>query len=330
MATIKAGTYRFNDVLISPSAGLEQIIAFEVSLNIGGVGEVNANCSKIKVEKTEAYNAPNMQFYVLNTTPNIGLPADGAYSTVYFAEGDEWTPSIGGIQLQTIVIPEDAEVSDEFATWFAANTTSEMVLPEDKTNILYDGKCIASLEAGQTATLPCEGKEMATDIAVIAPKSGGDGEFPADRYFEGGYAEVNLPNATKIKQYSFYYDANLTNINMPNVTSIGQYAFYCCSNLALTELPSGLTSIGSSAFHSCANLALTELPSGLTSIKNYAFHSIPSLETITFKGQPQTIANGVFSGCNNLKTINVPWAEGAVAYAPWGATNATINYNYKG
>jgi hypothetical protein len=26
----------------------------------------------------------------------------------------------------------------------------------------------------------------------------------------------------------------------------------------------------------------------------------------------------------------VPWAEGAVANAPWGATNATINYNYTG
>ena len=29
-----------------------------------------------------------------------------------------------------------------------------------------------------------------------------------------------------------------------------------------------------------------------------------------------------------VKTVNVPWAEGAVASAPWGA--ATVNYNYTG
>jgi hypothetical protein len=30
----------------------------------------------------------------------------------------------------------------------------------------------------------------------------------------------------------------------------------------------------------------------------------------------------------NLMTINVPWSEGEVINAPWGASNATINYNY--
>lgn len=42
------------------------------------------------------------------------------------------------------------------------------------------------------------------------------------------------------------------------------------------------------------------------------------------------IAADAFEGCTNLITINVPWVEGAVANAPWGATNATINYNYTG
>jgi hypothetical protein len=31
-----------------------------------------------------------------------------------------------------------------------------------------------------------------------------------------------------------------------------------------------------------------------------------------------------------ITTINVPWAQDAVANAPWGATNATINYNHVG
>ena len=49
---------------------------------------------------------------------------------------------------------------------------------------------------------------------------------------------------------------------------------------------------------------------------------------LTFQGTPETISKTAFSGCSNLTTINAPWAEGAVANAPWGATNATINYNY--
>ena len=37
----------------------------------------------------------------------------------------------------------------------------------------------------------------------------------------------------------------------------------------------------------------------------------------------------MFNNCLNLKTINVPWGENIFGGAPWGATNATINYNYK-
>lgn len=105
------------------------------------------------------------------------------------------------------------------------------------------------------------------------------------------------------------YDAsgNLIEAKLYGHSKIRDYAFQNCTKLALTSLPSGLTSIGSSAFQNCT---------GLTSI--------------TFTGTPTSIASNAFSSCTNLTTINVPWAEGAVANAPWGATNATINYNYTG
>lgn len=67
---------------------------------------------------------------------------------------------------------------------------------------------------------------------------------------------------------------------------------------------------------------------GYTKIRDYAFYNCSALESITFEGTPTTINGNAFTGCTNLLTINVPWAEGAVANAPWGATNATINYNY--
>ena len=92
----------------------------------------------------------------------------------------------------------------------------------------------------------------------------------------------------------------------------------------------GYTVIRDNAFYSCSSLALTSLPSGITNIGNYAFQSCSSLASLTFEGKPTSISNSAFRSCTNLTTINVPWAEGEVANAPWGATNATINYNYTG
>ena len=126
------------------------------------------------------------------------------------------------------------------------------------------------------------------------------------------------------------YDANgqLIDAVMHGYTQIRSNAFAYCGGLVSVSGISAITSIGYSAFQNCNNLALTSLPAGLTSIANYTFQNCIGLTTITFEGTPQSINSSAFSDCTNLTTINVPWAEGAVANAPWGATNATINYNY--
>jgi hypothetical protein len=163
----------------------------------------------------------------------------------------------------------------------------------------------------------------------------------------------NIPDGTtSIGQYLFYHCDNLVNVNIPNsvtsinhfafswcgylaltslpntITSIGNSAFSSCWRLALTSLPNTITSIGNSAFSSCMQLALTTLPSGLTAIGSQAFYNCTSLTNITFLGTPTTINSNAFQNCTNLTTIHVPWQEGEVANAPWGATNATIIYNY--
>ena len=71
-----------------------------------------------------------------------------------------------------------------------------------------------------------------------------------------------------------------------------------------------------------------ELPDSLTLIGNYAFYACTSLTDVTFQGTPTSISASAFQYCINLTAINVPWSSGAVAGAPWGATNATITYNY--
>ena len=143
----------------------------------------------------------------------------------------------------------------------------------------------------------------------------------------------SLPEGlTSIGEHAFRGCTNLALTSLPaGVTSIGHLAFFNCANLALTSLPEGLTSIGNAAFSGCTNLALTSLPESLKSIGDNAFQNCTSLTSIIFKRIPTTIIpSTAFSGCTNLTDIKVPWPEGAVGNAPWGATNATIIYNYTG
>lgn len=183
---------------------------------------------------------------------------------------------------------------------------------------------------------------------------GGEADSSFKDVIEGTAVNPTLPiDLTKIRDYAFFNATKLALTSLPNgVTSIGDQAFYNCQSLVLTSLPSGITKIRNSAFHSCSKLALTSLPDGVTSIGSYAFYkctrlaitSIPAgvtsiannafhncygLKQITFKGTPSSIEANSFIN-TNITTFNVPWAEGAVANAPWGATNATINYNYTG
>ena len=139
-----------------------------------------------------------------------------------------------------------------------------------------------------------------------------------------------LPNGvTSIGNSAFDSCTNLALTSLPNgLTSIDTFAFSICTNLALTSLPNGLTSIGRYAFQRCTNLALTSLPDTLTDIADYAFSGCTGLTEITFKVKPNHIYTSIFERCTNLTTIRVPWAEGEVFGAPFGATNATLIYNY--
>ena len=203
-------------------------------------------------------------------------------------------------------------------------------------NIKYKNNSIAELPDTGTKTLKTAGKYCEDDITVEYAKPAGGGSGATEPYVEEVYDNNNLISATlhghkAIRDYGFYRSGNLTSINFPiGLTRIGNYAFSFCHELSLTSLPSGITSLGNDAFRYCEKLNITRLPSSLKYIYNTAFEVCKGLTSITFEGTPTSISSSAFKGCTNLTTINVPWAEGEVANAPWGATNATINYNYTG
>lgn len=173
-------------------------------------------------------------------------------------------------------------------------------------------------------------------------------------YEDNTIQQITMPNVTEIGAYAFKSCKNLVKATFPetlttlgnssfhgcskleiakipdSVVSMGEYAFFSCSKLAATSLPENLSALKSYTFYQCDLLAISSIPASVTSIESRAFSGCKGITSLTFKGTPTSISSNVFEYCTNLLTINVPWAEGAVANAPWGATNATINYNYGG
>lgn len=141
-------------------------------------------------------------------------------------------------------------------------------------------------------------------------------------------------SVTTIGERAFYGCDNLTSVVIPHgITIIASSAFTGCQNLTSVQLPETLTILSSMAFFDCG-MSEIEIPEKVDEIRMYAFENCPNLTTVTFKGTPteihaQTFGNLTSTSSPNLTTINVPWAEGEVENAPWGAHNATINYNYK-
>ena len=196
--------------------------------------------------------------------------------------------------------------------------------------LTYKGSTIAEMNATGSKTLKTSGKYCEGDIGVsyVKPSSGGSDEL-AKKIITREEDITELPSdITKIGSYAFYNNNNLVLTSLPNsITIIGSFAFSGCDNLALTSLPEGLNNINNNAFNGCTKLALTSLPNSIVGIWENAFAYCTGLTTITFKTKPIVISNDSFYGCTNLTDIYVPWAEGAVPGAPWGADNATIHYN---
>lgn len=176
-------------------------------------------------------------------------------------------------------------------------------------NISTNGKTTLA-----TAGKYCD-RNIDVNVSVAGGGSGGNGsgfwdETTVKNFIEGKTATITFPDGlTKIKTHAFYS---------------------CVFAQESLSIPEGITNINAQAFQSALGFTTLILPSTLSYIGNYAFQSCITLDSVTFKSNPSGMNGGTFNGCSGIKTINVPWAEGEVDYAPWGATNATINYNYTG
>ena len=141
--------------------------------------------------------------------------------------------------------------------------------------------------------------------------------------------QIELPDTvTTIDSMAFYNCRQIELSTLPrDLEMIGSAAFYYCQKLKRLKFNNALKSIGSNAFYYCTEMDVVDLPSSLTNVNSQAFYNNNALQCVLFHGKPTSINSSAFSYCMNLKDIYVPWAQGEVSYAPWGATNATVHYN---
>ena len=285
-----------------------------ITVNIG------ANVTKIPAYLFHPYSSGN-------SAPNI--------VTVNFAEGSV-CESIGNYafaycnNMKSVTIPDSITNINERAFYICSNLAS-VTIPDSVESLgsYAFASCTALSELtignsvqniGSYAFRNCSNLTSVTipdNVATI-------GDFA----FRNCYAltEINF-NAIELQlsssnNYSgIFYRENepgndiIVNIG-ENVSKITPYLFCSYSgdssngsiNVTAVNFSSNskCKSINQKSFFGCKNLTQIILPSSVTSIHTDSF------------GQ-----------CTSLTDIYVPWAEGAVKNAPWGATNATIHYNYK-
>lgn len=166
-------------------------------------------------------------------------------------------------------------------------------------------------------------------VNVESSGGGGDADALLASYravIEGTGGDIILPDGTTQIIEGVVSRVNVTGVTIPDsVTTFGTECFRNCTNLTKINIPPNLVTVANNVFWLCTNLkGEMVFPASVDSIGEFAFYQ-SGISTVTFKGKPSSIHTNAF---NSSITVNVPWAEGEVAGAPWAAGN--VNYNYTG
>ena len=164
-----------------------------------------------------------------------------------------------------------------------------------------------------------------------------------------GTAELNLPDATQIKQRAFLNAGGIKSVTFGNaLQTVAQYAFYGCPNLQSAQ---NIANVEDCAFMNCNSLETTTFNSNCSTIGPSAFQSCVSITYFEIKNDNDVrLGKDAFTNCSNLseiyikaKTINLyASAERSIDYTAFDGTTklqkmtllATsadgldLNYNY--
>jgi len=195
------------------------------------------------------------------------------------------------------------------------------------TKIKYNNATIASLEVGQTATLPCANKLMQSDIVVTA---GSGGDSPVTDGTEGlqytlsndgtYYICTGLGTATDLDiVIASHYNGlpvkeiddgafrrkGITSVVIPDTVLVIKAAFNECDVLTSVDMGNGVIFLGKSSFV-CSNLTNLTLPNSIRAMNDSAIKCW-NLTTINFEGTT-TEFQSIFKSCDGTDAfwINAP------------------------
>lgn len=102
---------------------------------------------------------------------------------------------------------------------------------------------------------------------------------------------------------------------------------YKGASFKVVILPPTVVNISDRAFADCPNLSTVVIPEGVQVINALVFRNCTSLKCVRLPSTIETISDIAFVQASTIEHIYVPWSEGMIENAPWGATNAVVHYN---
>lgn len=165
--------------------------------------------------------------------------------------------------------------------------------------------------------------EMAGAINAITAQDNTAVNSIIDRTISGNYTNNE---ARSVGKNAFAFCSNLKTVTMGNATDISTNAFYYCPGLTSANFPNVKT-VYSSAFNSSGLTSITfnKLVTLGSNRDYYGIFENTPMTSISIPSTIQTIGLYAFSS-SSVETITVNRRAGAISGAPWGATNATVNW----
>ena len=146
---------------------------------------------------------------------------------------------------------------------------------------------------------PGQGIDGYSQVVVDVPISGWDQKSLT----EGTNIITNLDNtASFVVSSAFRNNKNIQTVNLPYATIVNDYAFYWCESLSQVSLPM-CSYISDSAFYLCKSLSQVSLPA-CEYISDEAFNRC-SLSQVSLP-MCSYIGDGVFNECSSLSQVSLP------------------------
>ena len=161
-----------------------------------------------------------------------------------------------------------------------------------------------------------------TKFTALTAKRFGSENFTSEKK---NLREVILPECEQVGSYSISVLRSLTKIYAPKLKKTAANALR--QNPLLSDFDfTPLEEMGDATFADDVSLPNEIVMPNVTKIGSNAFIRLNGSRTYKFGTKATSIASNAFNLAGAID-IYVPWSQGAVANAPWGATNATIHYD---